>query len=206
MSDAFAFFNAKLFDGRQQNCMITLRNHGNSLGYHAEDRFATVAGEKFPEIAINPRFLLSRSLPDNLSTVVHEMAHEFQRVAGKPSRNGYHNRQWGQMMKVIGLHPSHTGLPGGRETGQQMNHYIVAGGPFDAACTELLATGFSLRYGDIWKAKERKPPKAVKFTCPSCNRIAKAEPDMHLACIDCRAIMVCSVPVATVAEQFEVAA
>jgi hypothetical protein len=32
-------------------------------------------------------------------------------------------------MKEIGLHPSATGEPGGKETGKHMSHYIVSGGP-----------------------------------------------------------------------------
>jgi hypothetical protein len=41
-------------------------------------------------------------------------------------------------MKRIGLHPSNTGEPGGRETGEHMSDYIVEGNPYAARITERL--------------------------------------------------------------------
>jgi hypothetical protein len=47
-------------------------------------------------------------------------------------------------MKAIGLYPSNTGAPGGRETGHQMQHYIVSGGRFAEVFAALAATGWRL--------------------------------------------------------------
>lgn len=47
-------------------------------------------------------------------------------------------------MERVGLMPSDTGEPGGRKVGQSMTHYIIAGGPFDMACDELLTGHFRL--------------------------------------------------------------
>ena len=52
------------------------------------------------------------------------------------------------MMKAIGLQPSVTGEPGGKEAGQKMNHYIIPGGAFDKATTVLLQGGFALSWAD----------------------------------------------------------
>ena len=81
-----------------------------------------------------------------LSTLVHEMTHLWQHHCGKPGRGRYHNRQWAERMKAIGLHPSRTGKAGGEETGDCMNHYIVPGGPFEVAANELLMAGFAITW------------------------------------------------------------
>jgi hypothetical protein len=41
------------------------------------------------------------------------------------------------MMLAVGLIPSDTGKPGGKQTGQRMTHYIEPEGQFDRACREL---------------------------------------------------------------------
>ena len=42
----------------------------------------------------------------------------------QPGRTGYHNREWASKMLEVGLVPSDTGQPGGKQTGQHMTHYI----------------------------------------------------------------------------------
>jgi hypothetical protein len=88
---------------------------------------------------LNPDHFKGRSITDTLSTLVHEMAHVWQHAHGKPTRNGYHNKEWAAKMDSLGLNPSSTGAPGGKRTGQSVSHYIAAGGPFAVACSELLA-------------------------------------------------------------------
>jgi hypothetical protein len=72
------------------------------------------------------------------------MVHVWQAVFGKPSKGGYHNRQWAEQMKAIGLQPSATGVPGGKETGPQVSHYILADGRFARAYSALATTGWKL--------------------------------------------------------------
>jgi hypothetical protein len=160
---AYDFFNERLFDGRLPRCLMTLRIHGRAYGYFSYQRFGEVDGTKYHEIALNPRYTLQREPREVLSTAVHEMVHCQQFEQGKPSRNGYHNKEWARMMKVVGLHPSHDGKPGGKQTGQTCSHYITDGGPFDLACAELLATGLQLLYGDVSALPERK-------VCAECLR------------------------------------
>ena len=49
-------------------------------------------------------------------------------------------------MKEVGLYPSDTHEPGGKETGQRMGHYVIEGGLFAVAFAKLQATGFRLRW------------------------------------------------------------
>lgn len=70
---------------------------------------------------------------------VRKTAHLWQHHFGKPSRAGYHNKEWAAKMLAIGLYPSDTGRPGGKETGQSCSHYIVESGPYALTFAELAA-------------------------------------------------------------------
>ena len=123
-------------------------------------RFGTLDGEEITdEIALNPSHFRARTTEQNLSTLVHEMVHLWQHHFGKPSRTGYHNKEWAAMMKAVGLIPSDTGAPGGKETGQHVSHYIEADGAFDRACAELVELGFIMPYVELWTEGEEKTRK-----------------------------------------------
>jgi hypothetical protein len=128
------------------------------------------------------------SVEEVLSTLVHEMTHLEQFRFGRPSRAGYPNKEWGKLMKRVGLHPSNIGRPGGKETGQQMHHYIIEGGPFTVTCRALIETGFTIEYADIWRDGEKKESEKnkSKYTCVGCGFNAWAKPNAtNLACLDC---------------------
>jgi ribosomal protein L37AE/L43A len=189
LREAFDYFNARLFEGRLPRCLLTPRTHAGAFGYYSPKRFGDADGNSTDEIAINHSFVLVRPLPEVLSTLVHEMVHMAQEHFGKACRRGYHDRQWGNGMKAIGLYPSSTGLPGGRETGQRVSHYIVPGGLFEVACRDLLAGGFTLRYGDVRRPAERAKRDRVRFTCPGCELHAWAKPSASLICGTCMQVM-----------------
>ena len=50
--------------------------------------------------------------------LVHEMTHLEQEEYGKPGKKGHHNREWVGLMERVGLIPSDTGAPGGKQTGR----------------------------------------------------------------------------------------
>jgi predicted SprT family Zn-dependent metalloprotease len=76
------------------------------------------------ELALNPDHFICRTDAEICSTLGHEMTHVWQHQFGQPSARGYHNREWAAKMKTMGLQPSNTGAVGGKETGQQMTHYV----------------------------------------------------------------------------------
>lgn len=148
LEHAYVFFNERLFDNQLPPCLITLQREKRTLGYHSPARFVNADGEKIDELALNPSYFGVRSIKQTLSTLVHEQAHAMMDVLGKHTRRGYHCREWGKIMKSVGLYPSNTGKYGGKETGQQMSHYIIKGGRFDVACDELLSNEFKLSWYD----------------------------------------------------------
>ncbi len=165
LQTAFDFFNQELFEGRLPPCLITLQRHKRSKGYFSTKRFVRHSGGQYThELAMNPEYFASQPLENTLSTLCHEMTHLEQSVFGKPGRRGYHNKEWGGLMKRIGLHPSATGLPGGEETGERMTHFIVEDGPFIQACRRLLATNFVLSWHDRWAIPVPPPMPAPAVT------------------------------------------
>jgi len=191
--DAYDFFNAALFDGGLPQLLVTLQRRGRSYGYFAAERFTgrREAGAVH-ELALNPDGFTDRSDEAILSTLVHEQVHVWQHTCGIPPRRGYHDRQWGAKMREVGLHPSDTGLPGGKQTGQHMSHYIVPDGAYAQAYTRLCATGFTLHWQSLADEGQRRTKRAskTKYTCPGCGLNAWAKPAAHLTCGDCAAALI----------------
>lgn len=157
MQRAFTYLNAALFDNKLPDVVLTLRRHPNTRGYYITEKYRSKADEfadELDEIALNPDLLLTCSDTDSLSTMAHEMCHQWECTHGKGARRGHHSKGWGNKMKQIGLYPSSTGAPGGKETGSRVSHYILAGGRFEAAAAALLAEGFTFAWGSV-----AQPPK-----------------------------------------------
>jgi hypothetical protein len=187
LQQAFDHFKRTLLDDRSPPCLITLQRKGRAQGYYSPDKFASMDGEsKLDEMALNPKYFRAQSVREICSTLVHEMVHQVQHHFGKPTRPGYHDRKWGEAMKAIGLWPSGTGKPGGRETGYHMSHYIIEGGPFAVAFEALDAT---IEWGDTLTQEEAAKPKAkrLKFTCPLCgfNVLAVPSGEGRIGCFTC---------------------
>lgn len=196
LNRAYAFFNERLFAGALPPCLITMQRSRKTYGYFAGGRFGSRDGSVVTdEIALNPTHFRDRSTEESLSTLAHEMAHLWQHHFGKPSRSGYHNKEWAAKMLEIGLVPTDTGELGGKQTGQSMTHCIEGGGAFKTAFTELEASGFDALYIELWDSDEEKAKRKskaaskTKFTCPDCEQHAWAKADARLICGTCEVVM-----------------
>ena len=215
LDDAFASFNKELFGGELPPVVFVFVRKAGMRGHYIpaawRSRADAPGSEAGPtnladEIALNPDYLRTADTTTVLSTMVHEMVHQLQRVAGSPSRGSYHNEEWARMMDAVGLTPSHTGLPGGKRTGQQMTHHIETGGRFEVAAATLVDKGWSFKWearpqaarglpvnvpADIDQDNEgdgdpvERPPSKVRYRCPQCGQNAWAKPDANLMCGDC---------------------
>ena len=83
--------------------------------------------------------------------------------------------------------PSHNGQPGGKRVGQQMTHYIDAGGGFEKACERLLGKGFQISWVDRAEDEPERKPRTTrtKYTCKGCGLNVWAKPDASIRCGDC---------------------
>ena len=200
---AYDFFNQHLFDNQLPQCLITFQRQKGSMGYYASKRFRSMQDTSITtdEIALNPTyFVTSSGDKEVMQTLNHEMCHLWQFHFGKPSRKGYHNREWADKMISIGLTPSSTGEPGGRQVGQRMADYPNPNGRFEKSF-RLWSQNNALEWADHISfvqsgtipasvaVKEqtaaRKKTSKYKFSCPECDQNAWAKPTAVLICGVC---------------------
>jgi predicted SprT family Zn-dependent metalloprotease len=188
LQEAYDHFNRELFDGALGDVFITYQRRANSLGYFGADRFAgrMIDGCRH-ELALNPDGFVGKSDKEICSTLVHEQVHVWQHAKGTAPTRGYHDKEWAAAMKAIGLQPSSTGMPGGRETGQKMDHYIIRGGAFEQAYERLAATNWRLNLESAHRpGDQRKAPSSkTKFTCPVCGQNVWGKPNTQALCLFC---------------------
>lgn len=184
---AFNFFNRHLFNNRLPDVHIVVHRKRGARGYFWAEQFKhRESGERIDEIALNPDSM-GRTLPEILSTLVHEMVHLRQQHEGKPAKTG-HNKEWAAMMDEIGLTPTSTGQEGGKRTGRNVTHMIVPGGPFSSFCEQILSTGLDLPWftdPQLRASSKKKDLSKVKHTCPDCNANAWGKLGIKLVCGTC---------------------
>lgn len=203
IKEAFDFFNENLFNNTLPDVVFTLTRKKNVGGFFWAKQWikkGELESSKkrdydqanfFHEMSTNLELMGDWDNKKILSVLVHEMTHIQQQEFGSPSRNGYHNKEWGSLMKDVGLYPSNTGEKGGKETGQQMSHYIIENGPFDQCSNVLLKKGFGFDLvnrpltGPEIKKKRKAKESKTKYTCCLCNRNAWAKPNSELLCGTC---------------------
>jgi predicted SprT family Zn-dependent metalloprotease len=190
---AYQFFNAELFDDALPGALLTMQRRRSSRGFFSISQFGHRRGDQIvvDEIALNPATFIERTDREIISTAVHEMAHQWQYRFGKPGRRGYHNKEWAAKMLEVGLIPSHTGEPGGKQTGRRVSHFIEDGGPFDRAWRDLESTGFKLDYQDQIAARPIEPRKIkVRYACPDCSIHVWGKPELQIACLRCNQVLI----------------
>ena len=153
LQQAYDHFNQALFGGELPPCLITLQREKRTYGYFSAKRFSNAEGQLTDEIAMNPSYFAVVPLVETMQTLAHEMCHLWQHHFGQPGRGRYHNEEWAAKMEFIGLMPSSTGQPGGKRTGDHVADYAIEGGPFLAACAELLTRAFRLSWYDRFPAE-----------------------------------------------------
>lgn len=196
LQEAFDFFNAELFENRLPPLMFTLRGSAHQVGYSLNEAFITKDNQVYDEIAINPKFTAREDI-EILSTIVHEMTHHEQDHFGKPSKGGYHNKEWVGLMLRVGLKPYNT-KDKSKQTGTTISHTIVADGPFEVAAKKLLAQGWTFKIiernyqtmtglDDEGQSKldRAKQKRKTKYTC-DCSTVW-GRPGLNLMCCECGA-------------------
>lgn len=180
---AYERLNTQLFSGDLPNALITLQRRRRTYGFFAANRFLKEDGTATDEIALNPAHFRDRPLSEVLATLAHEMVHLWQQHFGTPGRGRYHNKEWAEKMKQVGLQPTDTGEEGGKETGDKVHHIIAPKGPFDRTVKRLEARGFTLTWMENPRleaaaegTEEEKAPKEksksgkrVRYDCPEAH-------------------------------------
>jgi predicted SprT family Zn-dependent metalloprotease len=141
-------FNEVFFKGALPNCLITVQRKKRVMGYLSSNRWGNKEGNVLHELALNPSYFATYNFIEVFQTMLHEMCHLWQIEYGKPSREGYHNKEWADKMESFGLIPSDTGKVGGKKTGQKMGDYPLKGGWFEKVCIQIYKEGLFLKWFD----------------------------------------------------------
>ena len=210
LNEAYKYFNKALFDNILPGCFLNFSRNKRSHGFFAPERWKRVGEKKHSthEISLTPTTLY-RTPIEIFSTLVHEQVHLWQWEFGNPSRQGYHNKEWADKMEEVGLMPSHNGRLGGKRVGQNMTHYIIETGRYQAAF-EAMPKDFILPFtsldaaimkslltgepgpgaeGSSTSAKKKKLVQKgrtkTKYSCSGCKANVWGKPNLNLRCNDC---------------------
>ena len=186
---AFDYFNAALFQNTLPQVILNFSRSGaKTIAFYAPSRWEQGKGNKqsLDEISLSPKYL-GRTYEQIFSSLVHEQCHLWQFSHGKPSRSGYHNREWAAKMKAVGLQPE---SENGKGTGQNVSHHVMNDGPFLKAF-QTMPENFKIPWrvfmeGDVETPK--KPGKAgtrIKYTCSACGSNVWGKPDLKIVCQEC---------------------
>jgi len=135
MQQAYDWLNDELFIGTLPPVMLTLSRNNNIIGgYFTPSRWFNEDGLAIGEIAINANCLKASGIVRAMVVLLHEMLHLWQYSHGKPSRAGYHNQEWADKSKEIGLKPY---TLDGKETGQAVDTVLIPGGLAEKAIADM---------------------------------------------------------------------
>lgn len=178
---AFDHFNAELFGGELPTCLICVARKRGAAGYFWADVFRDrQAGDaKLDEIAMNPDHF-DRTLAVIMSTLVHEMAHHWQKHFGKPGKGRYHNAQWVEKMLELGLQPVSAN---GKGTGNSVSHDIVDDGPFEKSFNRM--TDVRLDWGSLKQKRTKAKQTRKKLVCPDCGQSIWGTAKNEIKCATC---------------------
>lgn len=183
----FDYFNDRLFGGTLPAVLLNFSRLNRTYGFFAPERWAGQGTARAHEISLNPQHLKTRKPEEVASTLVHEMCHLWQHEHGQPSRSGYHNREWADKMLEVGLTPSDTGQPGGKQTGQHMTHYIDPKGAF-ARVWGAMPGELWLPWAGIPEGERRRTvrrPSKFAYECPKGHGKVWGRPGIALVCGEC---------------------
>ena len=185
---AFEYFNDSLFGGELPGVILNFsRKSKKTLGFFTPKRWQSREGDQEThEISLNPDHF-KEDPKDVMSTLVHEMCHLWDQIQEKPPTRCYHSKRWGRKMKEVGLYPSATGSPGGKEVGVKMTHYLIEGGAFDLTYEDMPEEAILpwLSWSPPDKEKKPKNKNKAKYMC-ECEKAVWAKPGLGgIRCDDC---------------------
>ncbi|WP_230844308.1 SprT-like domain-containing protein [Gloeobacter morelensis] len=192
---AFNYFNKELFGNGLPHCILNFSRHNRSFGFFAPERWEKRT-DRVHEISLNPD-TLDRPLADVMATLCHEMCHLWRHLEGKPPSCGYHDKRWASKMVQIGLLPTSTGEPGGKQTGKKVHHLVQENGPFERAFRKMPdghllpwrggqfpATGVE-EGGEGGETAQKQRRDKLKFTCPNCAANCWGKESLKVRCGVC---------------------
>ena len=199
LSMVFDLMNKEFFENKLTDVIITVVRKNQSKGYYYEKSFIEGNKQIIPEIALNPDlFQFDEKIV--LSTLLHEMCHHYQALYGTTSKNNYHNKEFSEIMKNVGLQTYD--LKTNKSVGYAVTHNIIPDGKYDTFYNSLKEKGniidfksyhqtLALNGGspedeeEIEKLKKKaRQKKKIKYTC-KCGCNVWGKPGLNIKCESC---------------------
>lgn len=183
--------------GTVQDCIITVQSKGRAEGFTKRTVWSNHTGRYLDEIGISLNAHSHGDILGIAQTMAHEMCHAVQNERGQSGKYNYHNAQFRDWMRNIGLQTSQTGMPGGKETGVGMSDYPIQDGPFELTVSRLVRSGFSIPLevvdsirnpqladpeGECGSNSKSKDQSKIKFSCSAFGQNAWTKSTAILAC------------------------
>ena len=187
INNIFNYYNENLFNKSLPEVIITISRDSKMSGMFSADQWKKKDGKSLHELTLNPDYIDPYDIEFH-QTLVHEMCHLEQFISGTPGKSGYHNLEFSQLMKRVGLQTSDTGMPEGFKTGRRMYDYVIEGGLFQKAFQKLQETGFeAVEVIPVKKQKlikSRFSGKRSKYNC-SCGTNVWGRTGLNIFCPNC---------------------
>ena len=195
----FAILNHDKFSNDLAEPVITIqKTRGNTLGHftpykawknkqnvengniEADDSDETA----YHEINIDPRWFCNRTAVEVVETLLHEMCHYCNELAGINDCNGSnHNKKFKSLAEKVGLIVEKGKSVGWGYTSlsDELKEYIEENIKPDEKAFEYFRAGKQTEVG----IKNPRTKKSFKYVCPECGQIAKGKIDITLKCGAC---------------------
>ena len=205
------YLNMTLFDGALPECFITLTRNKNVIGgYHSKDQWQNEDGQLVAEIGLNSNFVINGDQVTLMNVLLHELLHLEQNQKGTQGRVGYHNQDFADRCKELGLQVTcHDPGREGAETGTNISTELIHDGPAEQALAlcDIDLPYYTSNIIDIdgnGNPQEGEKPRTqgqiivvetetkkgasgsrTKFTCPKCGAAAWGKATLNIMCADC---------------------
>ena len=195
----FRELNKYYYNGELPEPIISLKKTPSAYGHITVGKVWQAGQESKYEINLSSA-TLSRPIEETASTLLHEMAHEYNLEHGikDTSNQGvYHNKRFKETAESHGLHIDHHDKYGWTITSptEELLDFIIFQGWQDIQMVELLAwsdmagTGAGSKAPGSSQTGAPKPPKAKSSTrrwvCPKCHTIIRSTKEVRVMCADC---------------------
>ena len=130
--------------------VFTLQRKNKVIGALTYNSFEDTDGNFKHEISLNPEYFTVKPKIEILRVFCQELLKLYRIYYGDEEtlKIDFYDADWGAYMMVVGLMPSHTGKPDGKDTGKKMSSYILPDGPFLKLCNELAEDGLLIDWFD----------------------------------------------------------
>lgn len=184
----FAILNHDKFNDELPEPVITIqKTKGSRLGHFTIDKAWKNKNDiesdeiSYHEINIDPRWFCDRTAVEVVETLIHEMCHYCNELAGINDCNGQiHNKKFKSLAEKVGLIVEKGKSVGWGYTSlsDELEKYIEEiVKPDEEAFVYFRAVNHM--EGGIKKPRTKN---MFKYTCPECGQIAKAKKDVVIKC------------------------